>query len=387
MHSVFLHRNNTRRRGAVLIFTVVTIFVLIGFASLTLDVGALYGVRGELQNAADAAALSGASMLTSDAMVKVRMNSSESFGEVSSTIFARAYDVGFRHTSFGASGTVLASSDVVPGWINLASSTSTINTGGSASQFNAVHVLARRSHASANGPVQFFFASSFGKDEGEVSASATAAYDDRVSGYDTDAGGSPFLPFSIRLTEYNAQVAAGSDIYDYDSSTDNVSSGSDDIPEVNLYPSGVGPGNFGALAINHNGNVPSMRDDIEDGVSPEDWEEEIGTSELTFYDDSGNTTNYSVSGNTGLSATLASSIETLIGDVAAFAVHDQVSGNGSNLVYRIVGVRFGRVMGVRLTGNSKGLWIQPVSYAGSGVIVASSAPSSGGVAGRIFLVR
>jgi len=387
MHFDFLARNNARRRGATVIFTLVTIFVLIGFASLTLDVGALYGVRGDLQNAVDAAALSGASMLASDAMVKVRANSNESFGEISSTIFNRAQDVGLRHTSFGASGTVLASSDVVPGWIDLASSTSAINTGVSASTFNAVRVFASRSQESANGAVQFYFASIFGMSEGDVSASATAAYDDRVSGYDTDAGGAPFLPFSIRLTEYDAQVAAGSDIYDYDPSTDNVSSGSDDIPEVNLYPSGIGPGNFGAIAINHNGSVPPMREDIEEGVSPEDWEDEIGTSTLSFYDDSGNPTTYSIPGNTGLSATLQSSIETVIGEVAAFMVHDQVTGNGSNLVYRVTGIRFGRVMGVRLTGNSKGLWIQPVSYAGSGVIVATSAPSSGGAAGRIVLVR
>lgn len=387
MHFDFFRRNYSRRRGVAAIFTLVTIFVLLGFASLTLDVGALYGVRGDLQNAADAAALSGASMLASDAMVKVRTNSSEPFGAVSSTIFERAYDVGLRHTSFGASGTVLAGSDVVPGWINLVSSTSALDSGRPASQFNAVHVLASRSSASTNGPVQFFFASIFGMSEGDVSASATAAYDDRVSGYDPGAGGADFWPFSIRATEYDSQVAAGSDLYDYDSGTDNIYSGTDGIPEVNLYPSSIGPGNFGALAINHNGSVPPTREDIEQGVAPEDFEDENGTSELSFYDDSGNPTNYSVSGNSGLSATLQSSIQARIGDVVAFAIHDQVSGNGSNLVYRVSGVRFGRVMDVRLTGNSKGLWIQPVSYAGNGVIVAASAPSSGGVAGRIVLVR
>jgi Flp pilus assembly protein TadG len=43
-----------RRRGTAIVFTSAMIVVLIGFASLTLDVGALYGARADLQNAADA---------------------------------------------------------------------------------------------------------------------------------------------------------------------------------------------------------------------------------------------------------------------------------------------------------------------------------------------
>ena len=44
--------------------------VLIGFASLTIDVGYLYNVRAELQNTADAAALAGAQMLPDEAAVR-----------------------------------------------------------------------------------------------------------------------------------------------------------------------------------------------------------------------------------------------------------------------------------------------------------------------------
>ena len=379
-----------RRRGAVMVFTLVMIFVLLGFASLTLDVGALYGVRGDLQNAADAAALSGASMFASDAMAKVRENSSVSFGEVSSAIFDRAQAVALRDASFGASGTVLAQSEVATGWINLASSTSAIDTGKPASQFNAVHVLARRSHASANGPVQFFFASIFGKSDGEVSASATAAYDDRVSGYDPGAGGADLLPFTMNLTEYNNQVAAGSDTYDYDSGTDNVYSGKDGVPEVKMYPNNLAPGNFGLVNIgNSNYGTPNQVEDIENGVAPADLVKEIGTEQLTFYDGNGKAVTYSIRGDPGLTASLESSIKTRIGDVVAIAVHDVVTGNGANTKYRVVGIRFARVMGVKLQGSSsgRGLWVQPVSYNGPGVIVNPNAPSSGGVAGRIVLVR
>lgn len=383
MHLDFLRRDHARRRGAVMVFTVVMIFVLIGFASLTLDVGALYGVRADLQNAADASALSGASVLAGDDMLKVRVTKNGSISAVTSMIFDRAHDVGLRHTSFGASGTVLEQSDVVTGWIDLVSSTSAIDTGKPASQFNAVYVLARRSHTSANGPVKFFFASIFGKKEGEVSASAVAAYDDRVSGYDPGAGGADLWPFTIRLTEYDKQVAAGSDKYDYDSNTGNVSSGKDGVPEVDIYPANLGPGNFGALRIKGGSQITH----IEDGIPPEDIEEEIGTEQLNFYDDHGKAVTYSISGDPGLKASLENSIKTRIGDVVAVPVHDVVSGGGANTKYRVVGLRFARVMRVSLQSGSKGLWVQPVSYAGPGVIVAPSAPSSGGVAGRFVLVR
>lgn len=57
----------TGTRGAVaIIVAVVTMFVLLGFAAFAIDFGYAYVVKNELQNAADAAALAGASVLFSD---------------------------------------------------------------------------------------------------------------------------------------------------------------------------------------------------------------------------------------------------------------------------------------------------------------------------------
>lgn len=52
-----------RQRGAVAILVGLSIFVLIGFLGLVMDLGRLYIAKTELQNAADAAALSGAKEL------------------------------------------------------------------------------------------------------------------------------------------------------------------------------------------------------------------------------------------------------------------------------------------------------------------------------------
>ena len=49
--------------GATAIIIALSLFALIGVASLAIDMGQLYTVRNELQNVADAAALAGAGQL------------------------------------------------------------------------------------------------------------------------------------------------------------------------------------------------------------------------------------------------------------------------------------------------------------------------------------
>ncbi len=53
----------TGQRGAVAILTAVLFMVFLGFAAFAIDLGHLYLVKSELQNAADAAALAGASVM------------------------------------------------------------------------------------------------------------------------------------------------------------------------------------------------------------------------------------------------------------------------------------------------------------------------------------
>jgi len=82
-------------------------------------------------------------------------------------------------------------------------------------------------------------------------------------------------------------------------------------------------------------------------------------------------------------------IETRLGQLVAYLVHDQATGNGDNTDYRITAKVFGRVMDVWLQGaaSSRGVWLQPVAYFGAGVVVASTAPSSNGETGTLALVR
>jgi hypothetical protein len=58
-------RKLTEQRGSVLIVTALLLIVLLGFTAFAIDFGNAYIVKNELQNAADAAALAGASVLFS----------------------------------------------------------------------------------------------------------------------------------------------------------------------------------------------------------------------------------------------------------------------------------------------------------------------------------
>ncbi len=381
-----------KRRAVAAALVLITLPVLIAFAALTIDVGALYNTRADLQRAADAGALAGVSALTSDTMMQYRTTSNEAlFYDVTSSATGEVNYFSAQNPSLGSNTMYIESGDISSGWLDLTSSTSPLQVAAPPGDFpNAVQVVARRTTGGLNGPLDFFFSPIFGNATSDISATAVAVFDDRVIGFDPESGPGYLVPFTMNDNIFQAELAGGSDTYQYDSGTDSVSTGSDGVGEINLYPYNLAPGNFGLLNIGTaNQGAPAMRAQIEDGVTGADLQAEIGTDDLTFFDSGGNPVSYDVTGNPGLTVSLRSSVEARIGDVVAFLLHNQVTAQGSNSVYTITEIRFGRVMNIQLTGppSGMGLWIQPTTYAGSGVIVGPEAPSSGGVAGRLVLAR
>lgn len=366
-------------------FVVVLLGVMLGMTALTVDIGAMLCARADLQDAADAAAMAGVSAYVGDEMMLIRQGSSD-ITEVTSQTNSRASATSLLNYSFGAYGTAIEANDLQMGWIDLTSATSTIVTGVLPDTHNAVTVTVRRTDKGTNGPVNFFFGSIFGESTGSVTATATAAFDDRVAGIDISTGG--LLPFTISETIYDNEFNGGGDDFGFDDGTDAITSGADGIREINLYPWTLAPGNFGLLNIGTpNQSTPALQDQIENGVTVADLQTETGSTELTFVDSGGAPVTYDITGNPGMKAALESSIETRVGTVVAFLLHDGVTGNGESTSYHVTGVRFARVMGVELNGTSRGLWLQPVVFSGANVRVQPNAPSSGGMTGRIVLAR
>jgi len=379
-----------RRRAVTAVLVLVMMGTLLSLAALTVDVGMLYSARADLQRAADAGALAGASAFTSDHMLKVRLGEdvSASLAGMSSTSLARIAALSSLNPSVGLSATVVTATDVTSGWIDLASSTSSIVPNPPGNNYNALKVMASRDMDGSNAVVPYFFASIFGKSSGEVTAEAVAAFDDRVESYDLTEG--YLLPFTIHEDVYEDALNNGDDDYGYDGPTDTITEGSDGVREIDLFPGDLAPGNFGLLNIGTpNQGEPALAEQIENGVTPEDMEAETGSADLTFYNGNSSPMTYNITGDPGLKSSLESNIATRIGDVIAFLLHDQVTEQGSNATYQITGIRFGRVMDVELNGppSGKGLWVQPAIYNGSGVKLSGTAASTGGMVGRIVLVR
>lgn len=179
-------RNNFRsirakynQRGAVLVMVAILMIVFIGIAALALDIGHLYVVRNELQNAADAGALAGARELYLDS------NASS----VNTGANQVAYDTAVLNNSEKIAVEVFDylsnNGDVQRGHWNFGTRTFTANASTAAYDFsgktdaeldadinfvNAVRVKTRRQNA----PAASFFAQVLGYSNFAVTAEAVA---------------------------------------------------------------------------------------------------------------------------------------------------------------------------------------------------------------------
>ncbi len=391
-----------RREAVVAIQVAAILVVLIGFVALTVDIGVLYNTRADLQRAADAAALAGASTYITDDMMRVRLDTggAAALAYVIATAQARVDHISSVNPSLGTASTMVEPGDTVAGWLNLNSSSEVIHPNPVPRDYNAVQVTVYRRDGDVegeNGPVQLHFASIFGMFFADVGARATAVFDDRVAGFNVSLDDTDVLPFTIHRDAFESELLNGGDQYAYDTDTDAISSGWDGIREIRLYPyplsgSGYdeGDGNFGVLNIGTgNQGVDAEVVQILNGVPPSDFEMEIGTSDLTFFDEAGASVTFDITGSPGMESSLKAAIEETVGSVVGFFLHDNVVLSGANATYTITEMRFGRVMDIRLTGapSQRGLFIQPVSYAGSGVRIDHNAPSTGGLLGRLVLAR
>jgi hypothetical protein len=389
------------RRAVVAVQVAVTLMVLMGAAALTIDVAQVYTARGELQRASDSAALAGASAYMSDAGLLYASGQTtwSPTGPLAMMIDERAQAYSLMNNTLGAV-THLDSADIVKGYYDFANPDAPLApTPPPQQHLNAVEVTTRRQPGSTNGPVPYFFAAVLGTTQGSVTARATAAFDDHFSGYDGSDGPGVLTPFTVCEQTYNDLLVNGPDDYRYVPETDAVLPGADGAREVRLFPYGQGnltspcgtaAGNLGTLNIGTpDQGTTGLINQIVNGVSASDLIAEVGTDNLVFSNAQGAPLTYQMSGNPGLSAGLESAVEAVVGDVIGFFLHSSATSQGANAMYTIVGIRFGRVMHIDLTGNpnNKRLVIQPLAFTGPGVQTDPSAPSSNGQVGVFSLVR
>ncbi|HEX2768652.1 MAG TPA: pilus assembly protein TadG-related protein, partial [Geobacteraceae bacterium] len=173
-------------KGFAIVYIVLAIFVLVGCLGLAIDLGHMYVVRGELQNAADATALAGAWALYRDhrnpdaapaldfsraqmrATNIINKNKSDGVSLADGTIETRCWDLTHKH---------LEPCDTPP----------------TSHQVPAVVVTISRSAGNNGGPVPTFFAKVFGSNQTPVSSKTAVA----VSGFPGSVPGGALFPMAI----------------------------------------------------------------------------------------------------------------------------------------------------------------------------------------------
>jgi Flp pilus assembly protein TadG len=172
------------QRGSIAVIVGISIFMLIGFGALAVDIGHLHVARNELQNAADAGALAGARVLYNDEGTAVNTgtnqeaydaataNKSERTAVEVNWISGNNGDVQRGHWSFGLAGLergFYPNDFLAP--VNLWNA-STADLDANLNFINAVRVVTRRTTQGT--PVASFFAGIFGHENFELSAEAVA---------------------------------------------------------------------------------------------------------------------------------------------------------------------------------------------------------------------
>lgn len=373
------------RRGTVLLLTAFLMIVMMALLALAVDVGYVYTVRAEMQRSADAGAIAAAWDL-----IDPSNPTSDNYARVSTARTAASTFCGKNWV--GSAAPELATSDVSIGHItNLSDTAATIDTSNQHAS-NAVQVLVRKEETQ-NGKVPLFFAHALGWDGLATQAQATAAFSANIGGFRQINEGEAnleILPFALDEDTWNDLLAGNaSDNYRYNDSDKTVSSASDGIKEINLYPQGTGsPGNRGTIDIGGaNNSTNDISRQIRTGIS---------ASDMKTFVDSGRTLKFNsdgklwLNGDTGISAGVKDDLESIKGKPRVIPIFRSVAGNGNNAEYTIVKFAGVRIMYVKLTGSmsSKQVIIQPCPIVAKGTIPStSSTPTSYYVYSPPWLIR
>jgi hypothetical protein len=363
-----------RRRGTVAILAGILMIALLGMVAFAIDLGYLATSQAELQRTADASALAACYQLIYKGKPGTPVDLSTQVPNV--PVVARQY-AGLNHVCNSAPG--LANSDMVVGYMADPNNPGPINTGANQNLFNSVKVTVHRS-AGDNGVVPSFFGKIFGVNGTSAYGTATAAFIANVGGFGIPQSSSGpqnlmLLPFAFDIQTWN-QVLAGNpsvstDSYNCCSVPGVVSSGSDGVRELNLFPTGTGmPGNRGTVNIGVSNNSTSIVvGQILNGISP---------AQMAFYPNSqitfDSTGHIAMTGNTGISAGFKSALSSIVGQKRMIPLFDSCSGNGNNAVYEVCAFVPVEICYCNLTGSmsSKCLIVQPCTMFTGGTLPRTS---------------
>jgi hypothetical protein len=342
---------------------------VLGFTALAVDVGFMAYTKSQMQAAADASALSaGLELPNGWGTGKVSTAQQvDSAGRSAAQSVATTYRLGEQAAAY-----LETTRDVRFGQRTTSAGGAWVETWG-ATPYNIVEVTIHRDQPMAGDvatrgdqELPLFFARAMGNKTASLIARATATLSPGGGFYIPPGSGltCPLLPIAMDETTWNDLIlnGVGSDNYKYNSNSNGngtVTSGTDGIKEVSLYPGGnatLPSGNRGTVDIGSSGNsTADLSRQIRYGPNETDLAYLGGKIQIPA---SGL---LPLNGDTGLSAAIKDDLAAIIGQPRAIPIFRSVSGPGNNATYQIckfVGIR---ILYVKLTGSpsQKQVIVQP----------------------------
>jgi Flp pilus assembly protein TadG len=386
------------RHGAITPLVAILLVFLLACVAFSVDLGYIALVHAQLQNAADSAALAGASQLLDASLLEGTPGQSTATSNAMAN--ARSQAQAFAHDNYGgglaltldANNSDSSSGDIVIGYIaNPSDRTQVIvpTVAGSPNYPNCVQVRVHRDSI-RNGSLSLFFARALGIDAWDLQAKATACYQGGIVGFKYQSpglGNCKLLPFAMQIDTWN-QLLAGSGPDNFtrvapsssNPAPNNVSPGADGIHEGTLFPlsNNLSSGNFGMVDLGPPANgTPVYENWILNGPS---------TSDLGYFNSTNGYPNgfaldpttgtLLLHGTPGVHAAMQTDLQDIIGQARIIPLYSTVTGNGNNAQYTIVGFAGCSVVDVNLRGSlsSKHITIQPC-YAIDSTAVSGSSTS------------
>ncbi|MGE3315221.1 MAG: pilus assembly protein TadG-related protein [Planctomycetaceae bacterium] len=366
------------RRGAVIVLVVAILIMVFAFTAFTVDVGYITLTRGQLQNAADAAAKAAAMELPA----AIGKGATLTTDQVKVVAGGAAVEVAAANRA-GDRDEVFADSvrDVQYGRVTWDSSSGTWQKEWDVTPFNMAKVTLRRNQSetedgqantAGDQPLPLFFAPVIGHKNANLSVSSTAALVPGV-GFKIRPGSGlkvGILPIALDIGTWNNLLAGnGNDQYNFNPDTGEITpNSSDGIKELNLYPTGsnlLPPGNRGTVDLGSpNNSTADLNRQILEGLNEFDLSffpnGEIRTDNGPLY----------INGDTGLSAGIKEELDAIKGEPRLIPIFTEVSGPGNNATYTVVKFVGIRILYVKLTGSpsQKCVIVQPAPYMAPTVI-------------------
>lgn len=366
-------------------FAALMLVFLLGMVAFAIDMGYIVVTRTDLQNAADAAALAGASVLD-DAYVNYLLpgQTSSAKATILSTALSNARTKAKLYATYNAAGNVkslsLLDADIEFGSVNASGVYSSSYTGFP----NTIKVILRRD-ANANGTLPLFIAPVVGTNTATLTATASATiYTGTLNNLSTDSSG--MLPVAYDVGHWNTFVSTGKD------PDGNTSLASDGSPQLQVYPSVKYKGNFGLLSLDssHVG-ASTISNWIASGLSQDDINSLTAAHLIPLSQHSANTWDWT--GDNGFKASNVMDVNQHTNETYILPLYQAKNssssdyeagvGQGSHYYYDIV--QFVAVKIMYTSDRNRNVIVQPASMVIPATLLTSVAPAGSSASGQTLI--